>query len=677
MQGKKIFRSIEFWKSSMMSMTDNKLSDNSFYELLRSVFGKIKTPFNKQQLLKDLEKFLLREDIQKTIISYISENDAKIIAAVALFDEPFPEDLKNFFADEFNYMQFHDIIVNLEERFILYRYKDEEARAGHQTKLALNPVLEQALAPFTSDISLLFPSSLSTPKTKRGKPLTVLNDRVLAGLLSFVSQWTETAFFKREDILRKQIIDAGKNCFPNLVLEEVLGALQVLGLFYVQDDKLLPDKKRFSDIALLLPRERMEYCVAALIVYKEANNPLNIQAPYYKNRLKEAVSFIHSFLDFLALVNNNTEKTLARLALILKSRMNSYINIDFFIEALAKTNLLTLNCASHSEHSASKSISIDSGSSVFVYPEVVFTDAIELASFLNIKETSAVVRFELEKDSAVRAFNSGTSAQQIIDTLNRLSDKKIPENIEWNLKDWEKRHGEVSLKKGVVLTLAKDKQYLAKTMPLSTLINETLAPGVYLLNETTEEEATSALNSAGIDIIAQNKKREAVFYQNALAQNYFPMPTGIAINHNMSYLTGSHVLTDMPASAQIANFHAILEKMPLDKVGKDELSARIDRRLILCESQLKEANIRYEKLEARHMDYTGKQNIAKQAVAQNSLVEVVWQNGKQIFGMASALEKKESGLVLIVIPIGEDEELQIPLAKISLLRRIKKSIFEG
>ena len=114
-----IFRPIEFWKSAVMTMPDT-----SFFELLRSVFGKIKTPFNKQQLIKDLEIFLLREDIQKTIAGYIDENDAKIIAAVALFCEPVPEDLENFFSGELSYTRLQDIIVNLEERFILYRFSE-------------------------------------------------------------------------------------------------------------------------------------------------------------------------------------------------------------------------------------------------------------------------------------------------------------------------------------------------------------------------------------------------------------------------------------------------------------------------------------------------------------------------------------------------------------------------
>jgi hypothetical protein len=118
--------------------------------------------------------------------------------------------------------------------------------------------------------------------------------------------------------------------------------------------------------------------------------------------------------------------------------------------------------------------------------------------------------------------------------------------------------------------------------------------------------------------------------------------------------------------------------MPLGETERAELSARINRRLVLCEAQLKEASIRYEKLEARHLDYMGKQNIAKQAIAQQSPVEIVWPagSGESIFGIPRALEKEEGDLILIVVLSGSDDVMRIPLAKISLLRRIKKSIFE-
>jgi hypothetical protein len=102
--------------------------------------------------------------------------------------------------------------------------------------------------------------------------------------------------------------------------------------------------------------------------------------------------------------------------------------------------------------------------------------------------------------------------------------------------------------------------------------------------------------------------------------------------------------------------------------------------LVLCEAQLKDADIRYEKLEARNMDYAGKQNVAKQAVVQKSPVEIIFLGaGKEnrIFGIPEALEKENGELFLAIVPDGEKDVMRLPLAKLSLIRRIKKSIFEN
>jgi hypothetical protein len=713
----KIFRPVEFWKSAVMT-----LPDNSFFELIRSVFGKIKTPFNKQQLTDDLEKFLLREDIQKTIAAYIDQNDAKIIAATALFVEPAPGELESFFCGEFSYTQLQDIIVNLEERFILYRFS--EKNIAH---LALNPVLGQILAPFTADTSSLFPtvgasfgngasfgSDEKSAAVENYDPAAatailkneVLNDRILAALYSFVCR--EEQFFKTEGVIRKRILEAGKTCFGNMDLQFILGSLQILGLFYANGDRLIPDKKRFEEFGMLSAKERGEYCAAALIVYEEMKPVEPILPPLFRSRIREVANYIHTFLDALEAEQKYHEKTLTRLAEVLKAKTGIVIygNPE---DALEKTGLLvssapgTKQLGVAAQNTPSKQndtekekpvIAVDSGFSVIVYPEICYKDAIKLAAFMNVVEAGAVVRFELTKDSAVRAFNNNIAADEIIELLKRLSGGRLDESQIWNLKDWEKRYGEVTLRRGVILSLSPDRRYLTETMPLAGLIEETLSPGIYLLPPNAADEAAAALSAAGIDIISRKNEQPAASSVSASPDHllvvrlnrYFPPPSvdpdnKMKIKEITSVSAASP--TQAPAlsvarSALTENFHAILKETPMGDLERAELSARIDRHIVLCETQLKEASLRYEKLEARNMDYTGKQNIAKQAIAQQSPVEIVYGagSGERIFGIPKALEKKEGEYFLVVVPAGGKDELSIQLGKISLLRRIKKSIFE-
>jgi hypothetical protein len=205
------------------------------------------------------------------------------------------------------------------------------------------------------------------------------------------------------------------------------------------------------------------------------------------------------------------------------------------------------------------------------------------------------------------------------------------------------------------------------------LIRETIAPGLYLLPENAMDEAADALEDAGIDIIARrcDKIKTAAGFHD-----HFPTP---ASGHSKKIPSAPSTVskTDNHAAVLTANFHAILKKMPMGELERIELAARIDRRLVLSKAQLQDANVRYEKLEARHMDYAGKQNIAKQAISQQSPVEIHWHGGgsESIFGTPKALEKENGELVLVVAP-SDGDVMRIPLGKISLLRRIKKSIFE-
>ena len=89
-QSRTAFRSVDEWKAALMT-----LPDSSFFELLRSVFGNIKTPFNKQRLMEDLFIFLSRSETRKTITAYINGQDHKLIAATALLGEPAPGGLED------------------------------------------------------------------------------------------------------------------------------------------------------------------------------------------------------------------------------------------------------------------------------------------------------------------------------------------------------------------------------------------------------------------------------------------------------------------------------------------------------------------------------------------------------------------------------------------------------
>ena len=316
---------------------------------------------------------------------------------------------------------------------------------------------------------------------------------------------------------------------------------------------------------------------------------------------------------------------------------------------------------------------MDTVFSCLVYPEIRYADLVDLASILSVREAGVSIRFELTRDSAVRAFNRGLSAAAIIDLLKRLSANRIHENLIWTLRDWEKRYGEIVLRRGLVLSLSPERRYLAETESLARLIKETLAPGVYLRPETAEGEAAEVLRKAGVDIIARYGERAAEAEPSGSVQNFFPAPGSGGPQRRLQNLRDrtcprpqgkTRTTTPEPlASTLIEGFHSILAQTRFSKAERDE-------------------SVRYEKLEARGLDYVGKAMIAKQAIASQSPVELVMPGaaGERIFGIPKALEKEGGESILVISPpdnANGGEYLRVPLGKISLLRRIKKSLFEN
>ena len=688
------FRSVEDWKSSLMV-----LPDSSFFELVRSIFGNIKTPFNKQRLMDDLFVLLSREDIRKTIAAYIDQEDHKIIAATALLEDPAPEELEKFFQGDYNPASLRSLLVNLEERLILFRFRDDAY--GAKRRLALNPVLEAVLSPLAADKKILFPFSDSitsnSPESEEYEKISITDNRILAALISFISG--EEDFYKAEGI-RKRVLDQGKKLFPGLDLVVAAGVLQQLGLFNTQDEKFIPDLRRIQEFGALSPLNRREYWAAGLYLYLNQIDTSN-EFGFPRGWLKNLAFLIHRFCNFLDPQKQYPDITFRRWVNLLEREdfqnpWNKKIHFETFIKTLEMAGIINPKSEIFLLHkiipvpvleNAEPLIAMDSAFSFIMYPGISFDHAFKLASFSSLREDTPF-GLELSRSSVVRGFDRGIKAENILSLLKELSGNRIDDSLEWNILDWEKRYTAVSLFEGLILSLSEDRRYLIETGPVSSLVINTLAPGLYLLSGDSQD-AVEILQRAGVDIIAQPR--------HELKES--PGMTKLFTSFKVTYNTESSDSESNPFSFESSpetvkeQFKHHLKGLKFSKAEKDELLSRIERRLVFNKTQLEKAAIKYEKLEARLLDYPGKTAIAKQAIADGSLVELSWPglNGKinNNFGLLQALEKKEGEYILVLKPLSETEDsdtanakdippdiIRVPLGKISLLRRIKQSIFE-
>jgi hypothetical protein len=706
------------------------LPDKTFFELMRSILGAVKTPFNKQTLLEELSLFVANPGIQEIIAAYIDDNDRRIIAAVALLGEPLPKELECIFRGEFSYAELQGMILNLEERLILYRFRDEG-----KLHLALNPRLEKILGPAAGDGSILFPS-VPVPRGITLPPPS-MDDRILAALCAFLSG---KEILKGEEAgelsIRKKILEEGARLFPDLDIEGITGGCISLGLFNLRGEWLEWDGAKLEAFKALSSRHRFEYLAAGITLF------LRPGAVYPgRGRLRNTARLIHALVNrteetgrlfpettlikFLEVLRREEEQSwgfageLPPSSLILHSMVMAGLLIPLkpgagvlylsprFKEAAAEEPAEEPAEGPAEEPAEGPAegpaetadikapgprMVMDSGFSCILYPEVSFGDAIDLAAFSDLEEMGTTVRFVLSRESVVRGFDRAYTADRMWELLERLSGNRVEDTLKWTLTDWEKRYREVSLVQGLVLTLEGGRSYLAQTGPIASMIKRTLAPGVYLLSGDAEE-AVAALNGAGVDIVARPGREtaggpgsfpslespaeappktapEAAAAPGAAAPGAAAGPEAAA---------PGAAAPEEKAERIKAQFRALLREIKLSGQELEEMEGRIERKVVVSEKQLRDPSLRYEKLEARSLDYVGKAGIARQAIVSREVLELTWTipgNGEQkLLGVPENLEKKGGEMILTVQPREGGEPLKIPLGKISLLRRIKQSIF--
>jgi hypothetical protein len=688
-------------------------------------------------LAEDLAAFLSREEVRKIIAAYIDENDTKIIAAIALLEEPTLDELERFFAGDLSYGVMHSALVNLEERFVVYRFQD-----GRKRHLALNPVLAPVLEAVAFDTRCLFPSRdpadvvEGAAESGAASGDKTLDDRVFAAFFAFVLE--EPEFFKTDagnqtGSVRKKALERGKRLFPGMDIPCFIGTMHALGVLKAEPEatQLCPDKRRLLAFEELSRKERLAYYAAAFYLFRHGLSEEALAFSYlHRTELRTRAAYITSLFELLTQDRLHSLVSLKRFALLLEWEESDFDgdvstlkwDFDLLLSALEAAGLVQAvdagwwkpgvvtpqpdeAAAKSADDKARPALVMDTAFSFVLYPEISLSDALALAAFSTVLETGATARFELTRQSVIRGFDQGQSAKSILALFDRLSLHKIDPNLEWTLNDWEKRYEEVSLDEGVVLTLAENRRYLVETGPLAALVRRALAPGVYLLSAQARSEAAETLRKAGVDIIAQ---------RNVAAGETFSRATGVLLyppvsrtEDPMRFVGKLWSDTDAPPESDVAaevaapytalqedavackvRFRAALDGVTLSREARDALITRIERRLILTESQLTEAAIRYEKLEARGLDYSGKIALAKQAISAKSFIEVFCPSSAGnipeggLLAFPEALEKQGNESVLVIRPCGDASEktpaglIRLPLGKISLLRRIKSSIFE-
>jgi hypothetical protein len=674
----------------------SRLNEKKFFEISRNVLGDVKTPYHRQVVIERLISCISNTELQETLFSYITEEEAIIINAVELLNEPCLHEIHDFLSMRFSYAECIRFVILLEERLVLYSFVD----VGMEY-YTLNPVFAKKFKPILENKSALFPCVKKSDTLRTETPSFTISKMFLFAFFSYVH--SGKVQLKVNNMLTKKTEDQAMAFFQD-------------GSFF--DDCFFDLLDTSLSLDLLSIKEKV--CVANLSALERFFKLSEIECrAYFAAGMcgnKKYADYIMAFLSSLLPEIYYTPSAIYRMLMVMfrKATLDLLKPVGTVLTVLKKIGLLleaedpktgekyyTLppDCApSQNTH---PSIVFDAPFSFVILPNMDIASVFDLIHFSSV-ENIRECRFSISRETVVRCLEADAesvkgapekNAAWIVKRLKTLSGDRLDETLVWTVKEWEKRFGEVILHEGLVLYLDKERRYLAETADLKCYLEKALTENVFVINPLHRETVEKILVKSGADIIGRVRvprsasthpasKTTGMGYSGRKAALFPPLSKKM---FSPAFFTGGQEphKSSVPAVDYRKKFRAVLASLDTAEAEKQELLSRIDRGLIFSEEQLKKLSLPgtfpYEKNKARGMDYSGKLLIAKNAFLNGIPVEITWQtDGKErsMVCMITRIDRTHSGEVLVLSGDDLHAALEIPLGKVSVIKRIKQSIFE-
>ncbi len=687
----------EEWKRSIL-----ELPDELFFSLMRLYLGDIKTPFHKPRLVEKLAALLSDSEVTDRIIALTDVYDAEILTAIEVLHNPDPSMLFRLFQGERDYFSFHNHLMNLHERLLIFT-------APESSNLYLNPYLYTLLKERVLTPRLLFPPADEVhedPADPALRQAIILSEEHIWAAVSFLQHYG--LYIKANGTIRKSTAEQLRKVFPSLCSDDdnsdiyrLLNSLLSMGLLHIKGARLhLVEEGAVRMLSMDRPRRMACLWSAIALNSTSAGDRISASAA----ELKEIESLADLLLSFFSRMPGQTffplqsvRRLLFTVHLLEKGPKHTGTEFsrlaDRIIAALTGIRIFStrgsrimLNPAVPAGLQARENkqpLLLHPDFSVTVQTPISFRDGMAVAACMKIISQAAYPQFEFTSDSYIHG-RLYFSAQQLRKTVTSLSSAGVPQNIVFSMEAWEQNYSSVRMIAGITLILAKHWDRLVRHNPdFQTHILNDLGHGIYVMDPDSQTVWRELLKGMGISPLPP--------VQTGSVQSSYDIFTRIspaAAHAQSSDLKPVDLRSDYPRHDQddrkaekVRNeLMESLKHFELSSGKHKELSTRIEKKLILYPSQLENPIYTETGSEARGIDYAGKVRIIQQALQSgSSLLELIERtargNPARHLLRPTELEKSGKELVLVGEELPAENPIRIRVEKIGYIKKWKGSLF--
>lgn len=664
--------SIEAWTQWEGAMV--MLAPESFMALMRHYLTEFSTPFNKQQLIRDLKGMLTNGELRIKIRELLDQQDLRVLSAIQGLERPTLNQILLLLGDQEGF-NVRERLLNLEERLLIYRSGSKEG------------LLYQA-APFLDDpdfTELMQQGKIFEAATAQKEArVTVWCNPVL--LISFLGYTMEGRFglTQTHKFRKKTITDwetrMGSPEGSEAILETLFQVARTLRLMTSPTVEEGTEAHWEVDDHATSALTALDFIEAQHLIWTAA---LGVSG----RNIARAASALRGFLLSIPPLALLSEPTLLRWISYLGLEEHFPGGSGHLLSRLKALNLieaqgeyLQINQEAQTPPSLSQvpelvSWTLQPNFEFFLPLASSLPDHFLAARMGDLHRWGHLVGYQLNKASLQRAFGRGLTAETILTILEQRVKGSLSQNIRFSIQEWEKEYRSLQLYKGLVMCVDEFRRPLIQhSQGFSTNVLKELAPGVYLIRDDGIEDWNRELQSMGLSPLPQVQS----LHGNPVGPCLWEFSTWQPPEWSLKVVEETISTQVQRDQELLKDLRISLEQSDLTPTEKDDLSTLLERKLILLPHQFLTRG-KVEKMEAKGLDYQGKIRLADQALkSATDLVEIILRDGQgnpiRHLIRPQRMEKEGTELYLHGLNQSTGAPARFSLGKISLLRRIRTSI---
>lgn len=645
------------WKQIILT-----LPDNYFFELMKNYLGKIETPFNKHDLVDKLGNFLIKNKANEKILNNLTDTEILILTSIEYINRPTAIRIYNFFLGEIQFIELCDTLKTLEEKLIIYSLNG---------KIHLSPLYIEELGNYLNP-GLLYKSHTIKPGT--GKMLW-LTDGLILSFLSFLFHQDDV--IKSTGTFKRKTFNQIETLFPHTLTGEdgekkltlIRRVLHNLNLVRIDGSSLIPRQVMWESILKLDKKDSWLYLMASSTM--EGHSGL-------ADRISTIKRIIESLPKDRAFYPDNLKKLINGISL--DKKLEDTHTLNSFVDDLITLNLviegddgsISINPIIDLEninpdYGDKHTVILQPNFDVTCKPWITLNDGFYISLFSSLKKMDIYTEMVLTKESFIKGLTI-TTLKKLIEVLERVTGKEVPDNIILTLKEWEKSSLKALHYEASVLILDEDKDFILKeTGVINELIMLNPAPGIYLIRQENYQLAKKLLSQ--VDILPVDKNHKSTF-EEVILPTYTPRPP---IKIDWDYKEETKV------KHKNEEFEVIIRNLSASKEEKEDLRSRVKRGIIFSKDQIKPGIIKTEFSEAKGVNYQAKLRLIEVSLKSlNNRLEISYVKDLDIHKeliLPERIEKLEDKKILHGQKLPEEIPFSIDIGKISLVKRIQTTLF--